>query len=885
MARLRLVVHSNYDKIRAKTSRAERMLLDDFLKDPSQFTKGPGFLQKKENAEAEGPVDTVVGLLQAMVGDFQRDLQEEQEEDAKLEKSYQALVAAKTGEVTAAEDQVSTKATAKASVKAKVAAAKSHGPQPVNVPCTVPPKARPVGGIPVPALLMAQPVLPAPQPADVPQKAGTASTAGTSELPTWTKASAPVASPVKTEAESKAIEAAPEKAEKVQEKEELSEDMQRKLQEWWQRIQARAKPGPEEKAQRRTRERARLKADLARDELEESSRRRAASKQLRQDEAFLRCMAGGRLLALDLTANLRDCRMLASVGSSDALREALAELLLTMRRARGLCVRLHEDQRELQQDFASKCEREEEGSRQRRLGLLRRLEKLEEAKEEEPAVGEEPKQASEPDCLSLLTAGGVPLLAELAHEAGAEGLDLDAASDQVVAPPLRDAQVVVRQLRELLLQAGLNQPPVKRRRPEEPAPPLRTKWFIWSLRPSKEASVGNQEEEKATAAEKVTTGKADVAGATKAKAEAEKLLATVTEKCASSKAEFEQRSATRTEELSAVTKAVKALQGDEAKSLLSTAASFLQLQAVDQRQARAAEVLSAAGRRLGNQAMITLGLQAKGDGILKVQEAIDGMVRSLTQQQKDEVKEHDGCQKDFSDNKASTDEKTELKGSTKGKISQLQSDITTTEETISKLKEDSEEMAKQLQAAKENREKEMGEFADTVAEQQHTQKLLGEALEALQAFYAKPALVQVRRHQADPKPEDFKDYKNNAGGEKVMALIREVSDSSATLEKEAKQADEDSRIAFEKLSDETKAEMRSATEETNNKAIHKADLEADLAEAKQVLRLTKDELESLSDSKDAIHKSCDFVVDNFAVRQEARGQEIKALEEAKAILG
>jgi len=502
MARLRLVVHSNYDKIRAKTSRAERMLLDDFLKDPSQFTKGSNFLQKKEGAEAEGPVDTVVGLLQAMVGDFQRDLQEEQEEDAKLEKSYQALVAAKTGEVTAAEDQVSTK-----------------------------------------------------------------------------------------------------------------------------------------------------------------------------------------------------------------------------------------------------------------------------------------------------------------------------------------------------------------------------------------------EEEKATAAEKVTTGKADVAGASKAKAEAEKLLATVTEKCASSKAEFEQRSATRTEELSAVTTAVKALQGDEAKSLLSTAAFFLQLKAVDQRQARAAEVLSAAGKRLGNQAMITLGLQAKGDGILKVQEAIDGMVRSLTQQQKDEVKEHEGCQKDFSDNKASTDKKTELKGSTKGKISQLQSDITTTEEAITKLKEDSEEMAKQLQAAKENREKEMGEFADTVAEQQHTQKLLGEALEALQAFYAKPALVQVRRHEADPKPEDFQQYKTNAGGEKVMALIREVSDSSATLEKEAKQADEDSRIAFEKLSDETKAEMRSATEETNNKAIHKADLEADLAEAKQTLRLTKDELESLSDSKDAIHKSCDFVVENFAVRQEAHGQEIKALEEAKAILG
>jgi len=395
--------------------------------------------------------------------------------------------------------------------------------------------------------------------------------------------------------------------------------------------------------------------------------------------------------------------------------------------------------------------------------------------------------------------------------------------------------------------------------------------------------VSTKEQQKAEAAEQVAASKEDIQGATATKEEAETILATVTDKCAKSADEYAERSQTRTEETTAVSKAVEALKGHA--SLLSKSVSFLQVQAEDQRQLRAAEVLSTAGKRLQNQEMITLGLQLKGDGILKVKEAIDGMVRNLKQQQKDEVTEHDGCQKDFGDNKASTEQRNDLQETTAGKISQLQTDIKTTEEDISKLKANSAEMDKQLKAAQENREKEMGEFADMVAEQQHTQKLLTQALGALKSFYEKASLAQVRKHQVDEKPEDFKDYQNNAGGAKVMALIKEVRQDSANLEKEAKQGDEDSRVAYEKLAKETKEEMASATKEIGNKSIHKADLEADLAEAKQTLSLTKEELESLADTKSALHKSCDFVVNNFDVRQKARGEEIKALEEAKSILG
>lgn len=43
-------------------------------------------------------------------------------------------------------------------------------------------------------------------------------------------------------------------------------------------------------------------------------------------------------------------------------------------------------------------------------------------------------------------------------------------------------------------------------------------------------------------------------------------------------------------------------------------------------------------------------------------------------------------------------------------------------------------------------------------------------------------------------------------------------------------------------------------------------------------------LEQLANEGADLHKSCDFVVKNFDIRQEARSQEVEALKQAKAIL-
>jgi len=69
-----------------------------------------------------------------------------------------------------------------------------------------------------------------------------------------------------------------------------------------------------------------------------------------------------------------------------------------------------------------------------------------------------------------------------------------------------------------------------------------------------------------------------------------------------------------------------------------------------------------------------------------------------------------------------------------------------------------------------------------------------------------------------------------------------------------------------------------------NKKEDKGTAEGDLSTAEKNLADTMTELEQLSNEKADLHKSCDFTVKNFDVRQEARGEEIEALKQAKAIL-
>jgi hypothetical protein len=132
-----------------------------------------------------------------------------------------------------------------------------------------------------------------------------------------------------------------------------------------------------------------------------------------------------------------------------------------------------------------------------------------------------------------------------------------------------------------------------------------------------------------------------------------------------------------------------------------------------------------------------------------------------------------------------------------------------------------------------------------------------------------------------PKPEE------PAAPEEPMEqaeIVEEIIDEAKTMENDAIRAENDSQAAYESFTKNSNASIKALMQAVRDKSEKKATAEADLVRAKSGIQKTLKDLEALSTYKGTLHASCDFVMDNFSVRQEKRGQEIEALQQAKAIL-
>merc|ERR1719262_1815607 len=146
--------------------------------------------------------------------------------------------------------------------------------------------------------------------------------------------------------------------------------------------------------------------------------------------------------------------------------------------------------------------------------------------------------------------------------------------------------------------------------------------------------------------------------------------------------------------------------------------------------------------------------------------------------------------------------------------------------------------------------------------------------------------IQTSATDTDPGngPARFKKMEKNAGGSRVVAMIEGIIKDSKQLEAEAIAAEQDSQTAYENFMKESNDSITKLTEETNNLKENKAKAAEELEMTKSDLDQTNSELQGLHDESADLHQSCDYLLKNFFVRQEARQAEIDALNEAKAIL-
>jgi hypothetical protein len=397
------------------------------------------------------------------------------------------------------------------------------------------------------------------------------------------------------------------------------------------------------------------------------------------------------------------------------------------------------------------------------------------------------------------------------------------------------------------------------------------------------AMVDSKTQELADTEEKLAADKQNKADTEDALAADTKFLLDLKERCANSDAEFEERTRARNEEQQAVAETIALLNSDEAHDLFGkTVNSFIQTTVVS-RRTRAVEALQAAAKKTGSQMLARLAVVAQLDAFTKVKEAIDNMVTELNTQQKDEVKHRDFCIEEFAENEKQTaiaqDELSDL-GS---EIEDLKSTISTLEQELGDANAEIADTKTQMKRASEDRESENADFQTTVADQRAAQQILTFALNRLKQVYAFAQGVEEPGAAAPPPPPDAT-YKQNKHSGGVLSMIQEIIDESKTMEKDAIRAENDSQGAYESFTKNSNASIKALMQAVRDKTEKKATADANLVRANSGHAKTLKDLEALNTYKGTLHQSCDFVMDNFDVRQEKRAQEVEALNQAKSIL-
>jgi septal ring factor EnvC (AmiA/AmiB activator) len=99
-----------------------------------------------------------------------------------------------------------------------------------------------------------------------------------------------------------------------------------------------------------------------------------------------------------------------------------------------------------------------------------------------------------------------------------------------------------------------------------------------------------------------------------------------------------------------------------------------------------------------------------------------------------------------------------------------------------------------------------------------------------------------------------------------------------------KEAESEAQAAYEALIADTNQAVAGLTKEITFKTKSKAKAKKDLAATEGDHADAVTELENLGKYNADLHAECDYVMKNFDIRQQARAEEIEALQQAKQIL-
>jgi len=416
-------------------------------------------------------------------------------------------------------------------------------------------------------------------------------------------------------------------------------------------------------------------------------------------------------------------------------------------------------------------------------------------------------------------------------------------------------------------------------------------------------------------------------------------LASMTTTCAEKTKEFQVRSKLRAEEVAAISEAIAILNDDDALDVFKKAvpaSSFVQSGSVGFLQAKqgkasaltkAQTILSAAALKFDSKplALISFSMRSKiklaaktgvkAQNFGMIMNMIDNMVKILGEEQAEDDKHKEYCEAEFDksgdEEKATTDKIASLDAT----VTELTDSAATLKEDIATLTGEIKELDKSVAQATAQRKAEHAEYTTNAALNEAANALLEKAKQRLNKFYnptlykAPPkkelsmedslyvkagreefaGLVQIRAHSQVKQPvapETFSGIQQPKR-EKSTGVLALMDMMQKDLQSDMADAEADEKGAqkeYEDLMNESAESRAQSAKSITDKEASKAELETKLQETKESKALTTETLEDISLTVNHLHTSCDFIMENYDTRKEARTNESESLKNSKSVL-
>jgi hypothetical protein len=364
--------------------------------------------------------------------------------------------------------------------------------------------------------------------------------------------------------------------------------------------------------------------------------------------------------------------------------------------------------------------------------------------------------------------------------------------------------------------------------------------------------------------------------------------------------EYDTRSKDRLAELSAVESAISTLDSDKSLNVFGKTTSFLQISRAEARgqQTRrlsAAAKLKRVADATHSSRLSLLASRVQIDDFKAVKKAISAMVNEMTEQQADEVEKKAWCLKEIADNDAAIETAKNTASTLEVArdqlavtVNTLQSDIDTLEAAVVATKTD-------MKTAAKTRAEAEADYKQAIADQQMMQTILGKAINTLKKVYS---LMQEKhghgRHRAHTTsattsvvtsdPPQFTTYTKNSGSTTVITMLEAILADAKAAEEDAEKAEETSVADYETYVTDSEADLKTKASTISTKSGERATADEELITAKKDIVATAKKLKNLNAESVDLHKSCDFLIDNFQTRQDSREAELYGMNAALTAL-